>query len=123
MANHVRRTWLASGATLAAVLLLLVGLPQLFRGVSPVSAQRGRQMRRSASRDQHRSPPRPHPWAGPGPGDPASLAYVLANSGQETDLVRIMGRKSRQMVERYAASAADEPAREAFKRLGLGDRI
>jgi hypothetical protein len=48
---------------------------------------------------------------------------VLANSGQETDLMRIMGWKSRQMVERYAASAADERAREAFKRLGLADRI
>lgn len=47
----------------------------------------------------------------------------LANGGQETDLMRLTGWKSREMVGRYAASAADDRAREAHKRAALGDRF
>ena len=46
----------------------------------------------------------------------------LASGGQEQDLMRLAGRGSREMVGRYAASAADERARAAFHRAALSDR-
>lgn len=47
----------------------------------------------------------------------------LAEGGGEGDLMMIMGWRSRSMLQRYGASAAAERARDAHRRLGLGDRI
>ena len=47
----------------------------------------------------------------------------LSEGGNEGDLMRLTGWKSRSIVNRYGASAADERAHKAHCRMALGDKL
>lgn len=47
----------------------------------------------------------------------------LSHEGSESDLMQLMGWRSRAMLNRYGASAAQARARDAHRRNSLGDRL
>ena len=53
----------------------------------------------------------------------AADMWLAESGGDETSAMRLFGWRSRQMLQRYAASNADSRAHAAARKLGIGDRL
>lgn len=53
----------------------------------------------------------------------AADLWLAESGGDETSAMRLFGWRSRQMLDRYAASNADKRACAAARRLGIGDKL
>jgi integrase len=89
---------------------------------------RGRSINRFTSSGMARMLSRRAEQAGLGHIHPHQFRHTFAhqwklNEGHDDALMQLMGWKSRDMLSRYGASAAAERAREAHRKLGLGDRL
>jgi integrase len=74
------------------------------------------QMIRKRGADAGNPEPHPHMFR-------HTFAHEWRMAGDDDSLMRLVDWKSRQMLHRYGASAADARAKEAHRRLMLGDRI